>query len=282
MQFDQDNLDPALALLSRGMPERSRRFWETSFQRIVDAGHNRALGVALGHYLLDREKPVGVLLTIASPIDAPSPENQGVINLSSWYIEPEFRWRAPLMMRHVTRNPAFAYTSLTPIPSVTRLLEACGFKPRNCGTATIPTLHPRAAIGALGVVVDLDRMPAEVADALGPARVARMKQHAELGCVAMALRDGAQWHSLIFKPRRIRGLRGLRLIHCDSLSALDRQMGAVLRHLLTRGWLIVQTDVLPDGKRHGLFRPGGIGYRKGPGPADGIDHGNSELVYLEL
>jgi hypothetical protein len=285
MQIDEANLDLALGLLARGMPERSRAFWETGFARLQAHGQNRELGVPLGRYLMHKDRPVGLILTIATERCRAGPDpGRNVINLSSLYIETEHRWRTPLMLRQAASDPRYAYTSLTPIPSVAKLLASIGFVPANAGVAITSIVLTALAPGSRGSVHGIDALPPAVTAALGPERLQLMQRHAALGCVVVAAPSGGGWQPLILKPRRLRGMPALRLVYCEALGAAHRILPALCRLLLRRGWAFLIMEQLLDGPPSpGYVRRGaGITYIKGPGIVDAIDHAGSELVIFDF
>ena len=80
-------------------------------------------------YLLEHDgKDVGVILTIPSTRRDDSGEPRRVVNLSSWYIDPDHRWRAPRMLQTVTACNATLFTDLTATPSVRNMIGRLGFR----------------------------------------------------------------------------------------------------------------------------------------------------------
>jgi hypothetical protein len=231
------------------------------------------------------DRAVGLILTIANERCRGGPDpGRSVVNLSSLYIETEHRWRTPLMLRQAVSDPRHVYTSLTPIPTVARLLTSLGFVPANAGVAIASIVLAALAPRRCGTVHALAALPPEVAAALGPERMQLMHRHGALGCVVVAAPNGDGWQPLILKPRRLRGLPALRLVYCEALSAAHRSLPALCRHLLRRGWAFLVMEHLRDAPPSpGLVRHGaGITYIKGPGLVDAIDHAGSEFVVFDF
>lgn len=280
--IEADDLATVRLLLAEGFPERSQTFWDQAFQRLHRLGGNAAAGVPLGYFLLDRDVPVGVMLTPAS-LRRRAGGIHTVINLSSWYVRPEQRWRAGLMQRAVLNAHDALFTDLSATQEVRRMLEAFGFTQLNAGV----TFHA-LALTALepvrkAVVHDLDAssgaIPADTRDLL--------EAHRDIGCLAAVLEADGQAHALLLKKRWPKGLPGARLLYCSSNAALARHLPALSRYLMRRGMLLLETDTdaLP-GRRGQLDRPIGLKFAKalngyGLDP-DTTDYAGSELAILDL
>jgi hypothetical protein len=104
--IDDARLGQALDLLERGFPRRSRRAFEDGIER-ARAFNPRRID-PIGHLLVTKNKPCGVLLTLRGQSVPPSGPRFNVTNLSSWYVEPEHRVLAPLMLRDVLREPGLS------------------------------------------------------------------------------------------------------------------------------------------------------------------------------
>ena len=92
----------AVAVLSIGFPKATALFWQSALDRLRAFGGNAEAGVPIGHLLMADDKAVGVILTPARMRTRPDGTRQKIVNLSSWYIDPAHRWRAPVMLRAVT------------------------------------------------------------------------------------------------------------------------------------------------------------------------------------
>src|SRR5579884_2453482 len=90
---------PAIvALLTRGFPSRGRAFWESALGQL--AKRRPPPGLPQYGYLLESGgAPVGAILLICSTMRG---DGDGALvphcNLSSWYVEPAFRFYAPLLV----------------------------------------------------------------------------------------------------------------------------------------------------------------------------------------
>lgn len=313
MDIDESNLGRALDLLEKGMPERTRGFWQAGIERALAQGDNRALGLPIGRFMMDRERPVGVIFMLASRRDGSdlgsdlgsdrgpdrgSDRTAGaVVNLSTWYVEPEFRWRAALLLKSAIRDPAHAYTSLTPIPSVQKMLTVLGFVPCNDGLAL--TCVPVAALKpSAGRAVDALSLPPGT---LSDRQQERMRRAAALGCVAIAHpQDGRHhgatphggrppdngWQTLALKPRRLKGVPAWRVVYADDLASVRVRLGSICRYLLAFGRPLLIVDRPADGRQAtapGIaLRHHGRAFAKDLAAGAGLDHLGSELVYFDF
>ncbi|WP_323688093.1 hypothetical protein [Rhizobium sp. AN69] len=121
--IDNGNRVAAVALLTKGFPEKSEAFWALGVSLISDHHQRQDLG-PIGQLLMKGDDAVGVLLTIRSRL----PETgRTVVNLSSWYVEPSSRWFAPRMLQMATSSDEDIFTDLTPSPEACKLNERLGF-----------------------------------------------------------------------------------------------------------------------------------------------------------
>jgi hypothetical protein len=268
----------AVALLAIGFPKATRLFWESGLERLRAFGGNAEAGVPLGHLLMADDTPVGVILTPASVRTRPDGTRQKIINLSSWYIHPDHRWRAPVMLRAVLRDQDAVYTDLTPSFEVQKLLPAFGFAPVNRGLRRLFTPFAALARRVFGRVRDLKKVPVE---ALAEPTRALLESHRAFDCMPCALQAEGAWHPLLFKSRSVRRLPAAELVYCDDHAVLERHLAAVARYLLRRGklFLIVEDRTpspggTPPEPRHG------VRYAKGGHDPDKTDYAGSEICIL--
>ena len=115
------DLDAIADLLTRGFARRSRDYWidglRRSSLREVPEGFPRV------GYMLDHEgTPVGVLLLIYTARD----DGGGTsirCNLSSWYVEPDFRNYAPMLTKVAQRHKHVTYVNISPASGLGRPLR---------------------------------------------------------------------------------------------------------------------------------------------------------------
>lgn len=279
--IDTSNEADAIDILTRGLAKRPRAFWQTCLARLHQAGGNAEADIPVGHLLMDGSTAVGVILTPASVRIDTNGRRQRLVNMSSWYIEPEHRWRGPMMLRSLIRDPDTIYTDLTPTASVQKILVALGFKAINAGESIIAL--PRAAIGSgRGVrVVALDAVPEQ---GISAHTRRLLSQHVAYGCLALALEVEGRWYPLLFKPCERRQIPGVRLVGCESHALLKRWIAPVARNLLSRGKLFLIRDMEPGEEAgFGFARPGfALKYAKGGEFLDRTDFLGTELSLFDL
>lgn len=246
---------------------------------------NAAAGVPLGYLMTDGERrPTGVMLTPASTRKAPDGDRATVVNLSSWYIEPAQRWRAPLMLQTILRKHDAMFTDLTPTEEVRKILPSFGFKPVNQGVmiTPVPLFAARPASGATvhdPNPADMQILPEDLRNLL--------EAHRGLGCLVGMLKTRNGTFPLMFRPRQLKGLPAAKLIYCDRLSELHDHLPAVARFLVRHKILTLIYDDLGQKKRAGqIIRIRGLKFAKpgaGLAPQHGrIDHVGSELSLMDF
>ncbi|HVL73043.1 MAG TPA: hypothetical protein VM434_14325 [Beijerinckiaceae bacterium] len=261
------DLERALAVLARGFPEIARERWARGLSWL--AGARGIEGLPLGRVLRAEGVDVGVILTLGSR----RADDAGVVNLSSWFVDPAFRVSAPLMLRRATAARDLTYTSLTPLPGVERMLTALGFERASAGRVILPV-----ALAALRPSRARMRSLARVRDALPEELRRSLDDHAAVGSLCAALEDEDGLHPLVFFPRRRAGLRTALLAYAEDGGRVLRHRGAVARHLLRHGVLALTVDH-PGEEGPSELVPLGPPrrYVKGPRPTAGIDYLYSEL-----
>jgi hypothetical protein len=276
--IDDARLGQAMDLLERGFPRRTRRDWEDGIERL--RAFDPAAVNPIGHMLVRKNKPCGVLLTLRGQSVPPAGAPFKVTNLSSWYIEPEHRMLAPLMLRDIVRASGTVFTDLTPSDRVIPMLPAFGFQPLNRGISAVtlpvaamkPTRHAR--------VSNLTDLPE---GALLPTVRTLLERHVQQGAIAGVLNVGAACHPLLFLPRLLRGLPTAQLIYCDSNSAVVDNLGAIARFLLKRGKVVLLLDVPLDGDVPGTHFPNrGMKFAKGGCFKGRTDYAGSELLFFRM
>ena len=278
--IEDSNLEEALAILSRGFPERPASFWRESLDRL--AAYRRATaGPPIGRLMVVDGKRVGVILTIASKHRAGARQHD-VVNLSSWYVEERYRWLAPGMLGKIVADDNIVYTDLSPTPQTARINERLGFRTAAEGVRLY--LLPWTAISSRseGRMTPFERIPAGV---LPDAERELLARHRELGCVAAALHAGENHYAFLFQPARRRGLPLARLLLAPSRQIVTRHRSAIARFLLRRGmyFLVFHGDITEAPSDGGLlWNRSATVQVKGNWELDRIDHTYSELVFLRL
>jgi hypothetical protein len=264
-EIQDSDLDAIGDLLTRGFVHRSRDYWMRGLHR--QGTRSLPPDVPRYGYMLEHQgAPVGCLLLIYSSkiIDG---EAATCCNVSSWYVDPEFRNYAALFASMTQKRKDVTYSNVTPAVTTWPILDAQGFVPYCRGLYfSVPILSR----GGRGVVVEAVTQDTAFIAGLPDADLALLKRHAEYGCLSLVCRtaDGAL-PFIFFSLRKRRGIipvPAMQLGYCRSIDDYVNCAGAIGRHLLRRGKPIVTIDA--NGAMAGL--PGvytemrGRKYFKGP------------------
>lgn len=274
--ISSDNANRAVQLLATGFPNRSKEYWTSALFAIEKFGGNRMAQVPCGYLWIDRGNPAGVMLTPASLRAQPGGATRRIVNLASWFIEPEARWKAPLMLRSILQQQDAVYTDVSPTEPVRKILMAFGFRQVTQGVS-INLLALEAVIRrSSSRVEELDAAPraeiqADVRELL--------LSHRDFNCTALAFQEGDSWFPVLFKLRSVRGFPAAVLAYCASNTALYRNLGPIARYLLRRGRLVLLVDVPLTSAAPGLLKlKKHARFVRGTVDEDVTDHAGSELV----
>jgi hypothetical protein len=271
--IDDRNSGNALAVLTRGFPEKSESFWAEGLAKIL-ASPSRRDAEPVGFLMNIDGEDVGIVLTI--PSERPGPGGtRTVFNLAAWYVDESHRWLAPRMLQKVVAQDA-VFTDLTPSLAAQQINPRLGFDILNEGFQVFPLLWTalRARKRARVISVDQARLPNEVR--------ATLDRHARLGCVVAVLQDGADHHPLIFSRMTRRQLRGARVILTDSKKLIVDNLAVISRFLLRNGMLFLLMDAnrADAAAGAGIARWSAPTYVKGAADRNRIDHTYSELIFF--
>lgn len=277
--LEVSDLPAARQLLCEGFPERSASFWHRAIEHLHLHGGNLAAGHPLGYGLFDGSTMVGVALTPASLRRKADGSLGRVVNLSSWFIRPEHRYRAVFMLRRMLADPQASYIDLTPSPAVQRMLPAFGMAVVNASTAI--HLLPCHAIHGGGKARVRPLAKDDDAPAIGPLPQL-LASHRRLGCVPLWLEhpDGADL--LVYRRIRVRGVPAAQLVYVASHRVLQRHLGAVARHLVSAGLLLLVCDsrVAGPDRWHTRYRVRDLWYARGEDFSDRTDFLGSERCLM--
>lgn len=182
---------------------------------------------------------VGVLLLIAS--EGAGHERQ--CNVSSWYVEPEYRLYGTLMVRHALRLQGVTYLNVTPAPETWDMLAAQGYGKYSVGRAFgVPVLaRRRKETGSRRVMRVRDQV--RPGPDLTDHEVNLLQDHARWGCLSLVCAGPEGRVPFVFGRRWRKGIIPfVYLLHCrglDSFTAHARPLG---RYLLRYGVTLVVAD----------------------------------------
>lgn len=263
-------------LLARGFPIRSRDYWIDGLRRMsmreVPDGFPR-----FGNLLDHDGTPVGALLLIHTARDGDGCTSIRC-NLSSWYVEPNFRSYAPMLTKVAQLHKDVTYVNISAAQWTWRAIEAQGFR-RYCGGLFFSL--PAVSRPAKAMRVEVVRQDAQAIAGLSEADVALLARHAAYGCLSLVCRaaDGRAF-PFVLQSMRVCGIASLamQLIYCTDVADYVACAVVIGRFLLWRGRISVALDA--NGRMKGL-----VGlyrerrkYFKGPHRPRLADLSDSELV----
>jgi hypothetical protein len=218
----ESDLDGLADLLTRGFPRSRRAYWTDGFARwknfpVIE-------GVPRFGYVLDGGfGPVGVILLISSKRG-----EQIISNLSSWYVEPQWRTHSTLLISMATKLKHVTYLNASPAPHTWRTLQAQSFKPYNFGRSIVFGLPGR---GTASEVIPDDLPEAQL-----------LRDHRDLGMTALVVERDGIVSPFVFKPRRLDMPPApvMDVMFCRDPEDFRRCLPALAKHLLPRslGFLI--------------------------------------------
>lgn len=277
--IEDADLEAVVDCLQRGFPERPRRYWEQGLARMA-----RRIPLQdyprYGHALALDGRIVGVLLQIYSRREAPG-GGSVLCNLSSWCVDKEHRGHASLLHLACVRRKEVTYINISPAEHTRRAIEAFGFRRFTEGRMVAAPLlsAPRRGVRVVRFVAD-----AAEAALLSPDERQIMREHAEIGCLALVCVEKGRAYPFVFQPRRI--FRNLvpcpQLVYCRDVSEFVRCAHAIGRRLLFQSGPFCLLDAIgPVPGLFGRFFPAPVPkYFKGPTPPRLGDLAYTELVIL--
>ncbi len=240
-QIGEADIEAVVGLLLQGFAGRTRRYWLNGFERQA----KRVLPADVPRYgfMLESDAvPVGVILLFYASFESRG-ESRIRCNLSSWYVDPEFRSHASLLIFFALKHKHVTYFNISPDPQTWATIEAQGFRRYASGQfLSIPALNGTVAGCRLH----------QVRSNLVAGRFASMPErnllveHAGMGCLSLVAEASDGLHPFVFMSDHIRlGLVSLpirQLIYCRDIADYVRFAGPIGRLLLRRGILVVAHD----------------------------------------
>lgn len=218
------DLKAVAELLTRGFPTTLYSYWTAGFarwQKIPPIPDIPRYG-----YLLDTGMgPVGVILLISSRRG-----DQIIANLSSWYVEPQWRTHSTMLIAAATKLKHVTYLNASPAPHTWRTLTAQGFLPYNFGRSAVFALPGRGQVSE------------EISPDLPEAQL--LEDHRKLGLVSVVVTKDGMISPFVFKRRLLDTppLPVLDVLFCRSPDDFRRCAPALARYFIRRGSLAFLID----------------------------------------
>ncbi len=179
--IEASDLAQVTALLAEGFPGRNLACWQLGLAALSARRLDEPLP-RWGYVLEQGGKIVGVLLLIHAPGDA-SPDGPRC-NVSSWYVKPEARALAHVLVKQALHIKQMTYTNISAAPHTLPLLKLQGYQLYNSGSLLAPLLLGR---GLHRRIRSFDA--ARDQPALPPQEYRMMCDHAALGCLVLVGED---------------------------------------------------------------------------------------------
>jgi hypothetical protein len=274
-----EDVPQAAAALALGFPHRDVQAWVRALQLLAAHADNARTSHPPGWLMWHEGQVVGVMLTPATWREHADGSRETRVNLSSWTLHPDHRWRAAVMWMGTQKEKTATYLDLTPSAEVQGMLKATGFSRIGLGLslAFTPALALQAGRGA-------HVRPLRPDDALPPGSppMAMLMSHRALGCEPLVVESADAPCLLAYRCRIQRRLRVARLEYIGSHLALHRHLPALARYLLRRGVPFIGWDTRAgEPRRWGTQqRPGAGWYAKGNRFEDRTDFIGTESCIL--
>jgi hypothetical protein len=249
-EIDASDRTKLLDLFAEGFPSRPRAFWNRTFDRLASRacpeGYPR-----YGYGLFCHGRAVGALLLIYSHFTG-SGSSDGKrpvrCSLSTWYVAPDYRVYATLLVSRARRDKSVTYLNLTPNPETYSLVAAQGYTCFTRGEVLCAPLLRRAP----GITVETFNATTSSTDGLSATEVELLRDHSSYDCLCLVALGRDARRPFVFLPRRGRIIGRLvaQLIWCRTLSDFTECAGPLGRHLLRRGFPVVEVD--SEGPEDGL------------------------------
>jgi hypothetical protein len=229
---DADNV---VDLLVEGFPRRHRLYWVEALSRLENLDRPAA-APKFGYLLEDSGVPVGVMLVITHS-DQPAGGQASRANLSSWYVRPDYRSYAALLLSRACREKDVTYLNVSAAANTYSICEAIGFKRYSQGQIGWVPLLSRPSAGLSIVTYDSGAQGLDVAER----RI--LDDHAAYGCECLiGVGDGVPL-PFVFLRRRIKSwLPAIQLVYCRSMQDVVRYARPLGRFLARRGVFLVLLD----------------------------------------
>jgi hypothetical protein len=262
-------------LLHRGFPKRNKDYFSASLRCLMQ--YEPPEGTPKFGYLIETEaRIVGVLLAISS-FTGDEQRRSVRCNVTCWYVLPEYRVYAPLLVLQLGRNPAFTYINISPAAGTLQTIEAQGYRRFSAGAfAGVPVL---ARYSGDARVAEFSAT-ANTTSGLAAHELSILKDHQQFGCTSLVCAAADGLHPFVFRRRRVSlfPLPSAQLIYCRDVGELTRFAGPIGRFLATRGmmWVLVAASRPVDKIPGKYFKNRWPMYFKGPvAPSPG------DLAYTE-
>jgi hypothetical protein len=236
-QIGDADVSSVAKLLRKGFPRRSREYWLQVLDRL--AKHPTPPSMPKYGYLLENaSEPVGVILLISSTMQDDDTFKIRC-NVSSWYVEPNFRIHAPLLISQAIKKKNITYFNISPAKHTLPIVEAQGFSRFSDGqfvTSVFRSVRSRTQAQVVGSDVN-PNAPFE------PFERDLLLAHAQYGCISVWCTTSEGAYPFVFLPRVVKRIVPcVQLIYCRHIEDFIQFARPIGSYLWSRGRPFVLID----------------------------------------
>jgi hypothetical protein len=184
------------------------------------------------------EGVVGAILLIFSAVGNAG-SRQLRCNVTSWYVEPEYKNFAALFASRAFRRKDVTYLNISARPAARPIIKAQGFAQYSRGQfVALPALH--LACDTPAKMTNVDTLPDAPFDECERELLA---DHAEFGCISVWCVTAERAYPFVFLPRLFkRWMPGVQLLYCHDVRDVVRFAQPIGRYLAARGLFLLSID----------------------------------------
>lgn len=236
-QICEADIPQVADLLSRGFQGRPRQFWLMVLACLTE--RPTFTGLPRYGYMLESNRIVGAILQIFSSLRDGGTQRIRC-NVSSWYVEPEFRTYANLLAARALSHLNVTYLNITPAPNTLQMLKVQGYSQYSKGIfVAAPALQIRSAVEDVRVAnatacrgAHADHFDHDL-----------LMDHAKYGCISLWCETADRAYPFVFRPCVVkRVIPSARLIYCHDVDDFVRFAWPIGRFLAFRGRPLVLID----------------------------------------
>jgi hypothetical protein len=223
-------------LLTRGFPERGRRFWVEVLARLTQ--HRSPAGLPKFGYLLESAgAPVGTILLIYAKV--PSSIDAAIrCCVSSWYVEPSYRGYACFLAAKALSHKGVTYLNITPAPHTRPIATVMGYSQYSAGCFVALPILNRSRCKARVEAFDPQRH-----QHVGSFEHELLLCHSDYGCISLWVETKDGGEPFVFRPRSLKGILPIaQMVYCRDVEHFVRFAGPIGRYLAARGRPLVMLD----------------------------------------
>ncbi len=204
-------------------------------------------------------------------------------NLTTLCVDEEYRGMALSLLTTAIRSANCTVTSISPIPTVARLMEMMGFKALDIGRIIYPPV-----MNALGLMRGLPRFESRIEfikPHINEALRQAINDHVPYGCLAVLIRSRGEQCLIVSKKRIKRGVPFSEILFVSSAELFARHLEAIKWYVMAKQCTIA---VMGDSRLFGKSRPCGILmrrevlFRSESVAPESIDNLYTELVLIPM